>query len=74
MTAVYSDGVEKESEHKFYNGSGISGIENDGLRIYPTPVDNTVNIEGNFDSLTLWSLDHPNYPRPARKEPGAYAI
>ena len=57
VTAVYSDGVEKESEHKFYNGSGISGIENDGLRIYPTPVDNTVNIEGNFDSLTLWSLD-----------------
>lgn len=57
VTAVYSDGVEKESEHKFFNGSGISDIEGDGLRIYPTPVDHTLNIEGCFESLTLWSLD-----------------
>lgn len=57
VTAVYSDGVEKESEHKVFETSGISILHDRGIRIWPTPVDHTLYIEGEFDSLSLWSLD-----------------
>lgn len=56
VTSVYSDGDEVASEVLGYTFSGIGGIMSD-LKIYPNPVRDNLYVEGNYDSIRLFSLD-----------------